>query len=178
MSNLFLPGYWPHTALYIGTPEDREDLGIQLAPDLASYWSNDRCVLEALKDGVRFRPLDETLSVDAVTVIRPTLDSHTIARSIERAALHHGKMYNFDFDFFRSDRLVCTEVIYHAYDGALPIELRERAGRPSLAAEDLLDMAFDTPHFEVVAIFGATTCPDQLINAPHAKEALSESYRV
>jgi hypothetical protein len=57
-----------------------------------------------------------------------------------RAASHEGKGYNFDFDFLRSDRLVCTELVYRAFDGIgnVTIPLSERAGRPKLFAEDLL----------------------------------------
>ena len=60
------------------------------------------------------------------------------------------------FDFFRSDRLVCTEVIYRAFDGVggISIPLRERAGRPTLSAEDLLDLAVDGGGFMPVAVAG------------------------
>ena len=60
--------------------------------------------------------------------------------------LHEGKMYNVDFDFFNSDRLVCSEVPYRAYDGleSLRFPLRERAGRKTLPVEDLLEFALDT----------------------------------
>ena len=43
--------------------------------------------------------LEETLSVDAVAVIRPQLDRAHIARGITRVSAHEGKLYNFDFDF-------------------------------------------------------------------------------
>ena len=158
MSNLFFPGYWPHAALYVGSEQDRERLGVTVDDEVARHWRDDRCVLEALKDGVRFRPLEETLAVDAVAVLRPGLDTEQIARAIECVAPHQGKLYNFDFDFFRSDRLVCTEVVYRAYDGAMDIPLHERAGRPTLSAEDVLDLAFDGDRFDVVAVYGAGSC--------------------
>lgn len=177
MSNLFLPGYWPHSALYVGKSGDRERLGIVVDEEVSRVWHGDRRVLEALKDGVHFRPIAETLSVDAVAVLRPRLEPSEIARAIERVAPHQGKMYNFDFDFFRSDRLVCTEVVYRAFDGPLDIALRERAGRPTLSAEDLLDLAFDDGPFEVVAISGSPGCEGRLLLGDEAREALAASYR-
>jgi hypothetical protein len=179
VTNLFLPGFWPHAALYVGTEADRMRLQVSVDAARAERWSGDRRVLEALKDGVLFRPLEQTLAVDAVAVIRPNLDDEGIAEALARVAEHEGKLYNFDFDFFRSDRLVCTEVVYRAYDGLGPIRipLRERTGRPTLSAEDLLDLAVEGEGFEPVAVFGAPTCPDRLIEGEDARAAIRDSYR-
>ena len=178
-TNLFLPGYWPHAALYIGSEDDRRRMQIELDPERDARWIGDRRVLEALKDGVLFRPLEETLAVDAVAVIRPQLDEAELAQAITRAADHEGKLYDFDFDFFRSDRLVCTEVIYRAYDGLGPMRLplTERSGRPTLSAEDLLDLAVDGQGFDPIAICGAPTCPESLIEGDGARGAILRSYR-
>ena len=178
-SNLFLPGYWPHAALYVGSAGEVDRLGLEPLGETAARWPEPLRVLEALKDGVRFRPLSETLAVDSVAVIRPQIADKEIARAIARAAAHEGKGYNFDFDFFRSDRLVCTEVIYRGLDGVggLDIELTERAGRPTLSAEDLLDMAADGRGFEPIAVFGPDCCCGELVTGATARGALLASYR-
>lgn len=179
LSNLFLPGYWPHVALYVGSNQDREALGIEVDDQRAALWQGEIRTLEALKDGVRLRPLSETLAVDAVAILRPRLAEHHIAEAIGRALQHEGKRYNFDFDFFRADRLVCSEVIYRAYDGVAGIELplQERAGRPTLSAEDLLDLAVEERWFHCLALYGATTCPENLVTSPDARNKLATSYR-
>jgi hypothetical protein len=179
VTNLFLPGYWPHAALFVGGEGDRRRLAIELDSDRRDRWGGDRMVLEALKDGVLFRRLDETLAVDAVAVIRPQIDQTLVAQAIARAARHEGKGYDFDFDFFRSDMLVCTEVIYRAYDGVGPLRLTltERSGRPTLSAEDLLDLALEGSGFAPVAVFGAPTCPAELVVGEEAHEAIRGSYR-
>ena len=180
LTNLFLPGFWPHAALYIGSEDDRLNMNVALDEDRATRWSGDRRVLEALKDGVLFRPLDQTLAVDAVAVIRPQLDQSDIARGLARVAKHEGKLYNFDFDFFSSDRLVCTEVVYRAFDGlgSIRIPLQERSGRPTLSAEDLLDLAYAGRGFDPVAVYGGPTCPDSLVEGEHARDAISKANRV
>jgi hypothetical protein len=73
---------------------------------------------------------------------------------------HEGKPYDFDFDFTRSDRLVCTEVVYRSYEGVggLRFELTRRAGRLTLAAEDLLNMALERNGFELLAIYAPGRC--------------------
>ena len=180
LTNLFLPGFWPHASLYLGSEHDRRQMEIAVDEDRGKRWSGDRRVLEALKDGVLFRPLEETLAVDAVAVIRPQLDHAELARGIARVLEHEGKLYNFDFDFFRSDRLVCTEVIYRAFDGLGPIRipLQERSGRPTLSAEDLLDLAWAGSGFDPVAVYGGPTCPDRLVEGEEARDAISAANRL
>ncbi len=133
VTNYFLPGYWPHAALYIGDDQ----------------------VIESLKDGVRQRTLDSPFGNDALTVIRPTLDESLIGSVIDRARLHIGKPYDFDFDFTRSDRIVCTEVVYRSYEGigGTRFQLSKRAGRQTLSAEDLLNDALRGENFRLHAVY-------------------------
>lgn len=156
MTNLFLPGYWPHGALYIGSLAEREALGVTCDPERAARSGGAVRVLEARKDGVRFRALADTLSVDCVAVLRPRLDPAALARCLGRALTHEGKLYDFEFDFRRSDRMVCTEVIYRGFHGEPPIafSLASRFGRLCLSAEDLVAQALDGNAFDVVAVYG------------------------
>ena len=179
LTNLFFPGVWPHAALYVGTPEQREAAGIRPDEEKMARWSDGICVLESRKDGVLLRPLADTLLVDAFTVLRPSLAPEKVALAVERALRHEGKQYNFDFNFFNSDRVVCTELVYRAYDGLGTIEfpLQERAGRKTLSAEDLLDYALDTRTFTPVALFGMPGCEDAVLFGEPVREALIASYR-
>ncbi len=178
-TNLFMPGFWPHAALYVGTPAQRDELGVTVPEDKRPLWTNDVCTLEALKDGVRLRPLSDTLAVDFFVVLRPRLPADTVRQAIERGLVHEGKNYNFDFDFFSSDRLVCTEVVYRSYDGLGGIEfpLADRAGRKTLSAEDLLDFALEDDRFEPVAIFGVAGCESDIAFGDDVRDLLTASYR-
>ena len=179
LTNYLLPGSWPHASLFIGTPQQRIDLGIDVDAGIAARWVETKCTLEALRDGVLFRPLSETLDVDYFAVIRPKLTLAEIVEGIERVVKHEGKSYNFDFDFFTSDKLVCTEVVYRAFDGigGIDLPLTERAGRKTLSAEDLLDLALSNDGFSPVAIFGFPSCKEQLISGTDARAVLKDSYR-
>ncbi|MEN8693963.1 MAG: YiiX/YebB-like N1pC/P60 family cysteine hydrolase [Akkermansiaceae bacterium] len=152
LSNLFLPGYWPHAAYYIGDAIERDHLGIE--PTDAN---NGRIsVLEAKKDGVLYRTLEETLAVDAFVVIRPRIKDAHLREALSRAMTHEGKLYDFVFDFRNADRLVCTEVIYRAYHGVgnFSFALSHRSGRHCLSAEDILNQGIGAALFEVVLCFG------------------------
>ena len=159
-TNYFLPGYWPHAALYVGTHDDLRRMGIadhdNVRPRLAN-WTDvaSRSVLEALKDGVRIRPVDSPLASDSVVVIRPLVDETQVAAALAQGFMHEGKPYDFDFDFCSSHRLVCTEVVYRSYEGIADVrfELQRHVGRFALAAGDLLRMALARRHFEVVACY-------------------------
>lgn len=179
LTNLFFPGVWPHAAFYIGTPSQRQAASVDASKEQLQRWTDSICVLEARKDGVLLRPLEETLLVDAFVVLRPRLSADNVRYAVERALMHEGKKYNFDFNFFNSDRVVCTELVYRAYDGLEDIEfpLTERAGRKTLSAEDLLDFALETNTFEPVAIFGVQDCESAILYGQSVSEVLRSSYR-
>ena len=177
MTNLFLPGFWPHASLYIGSQQERADLDPDnKCPELLRS-DDPKCILEARKDGVLFRELHDTLSVDACTIIRPKLSGEQIRDGIARGMSHEGKGYDFEFDFTRADKLVCTEVVYRAYQGIgkMQFALTSRSGRFCLSAEDLLDSAVDDQFFTVVAVYGFKG--NRFFENDAATEKLIESYR-
>lgn len=148
LSNLFLPGYWPHAALFIG-----DSTGWEAMPPGAAEGP---FFLEAKKDGVRVRPAIETMAVDELLVMRPPLEAGVIEELIRKSCREHaGKPYDFVFDFRTADRLVCTEVVYRTYHGAGPVrfELAEVGGCLCLPAEAFLDQAMACG-FELVAAAG------------------------
>ena len=70
-------------------------------------------------------------------------------------------------------------MVYRAYDGLGEncIELVERAGRPTLSAEDLIDLALDHGFFEPIAIFGTSESEDRLVTGQEVGDLLARSYR-
>lgn len=143
MSNWFLPGFWPHAALYLGSPSDLESVTGPLPPALRVRFRDNTRFLEAKKDGVRLRPAEETLALDACLLLRPPLAPHSLADALNRALSHEGKLYDFLFDFRTADRLACTEVIYRTYHGFPPVSfnLVVKSGRACIPAEDMIDQA-------------------------------------
>lgn len=180
ITNYFLPGYWPHAALYMGTTEELKSLGLHEHDNLREDWpriesldAEPHRALEALADGVRVRPLARALASDAVTVLRPQLSDEQVGTALARGFSHEGKPYDFDFDFTRSDRMVCTEVVYRTFEGVgdMKFQLTKRVGRLTLAAEDLIRMSLSGSAFDVVALFSPEHS-DQLLLGDAAKEVL------
>lgn len=181
LTNYFLPGYWPHAALYLGDVDSLGALGVHEHEHVKPRWArlldatsnSDGHVLESMRDGVNLRTLKSPFASDSVVVLRPTLSREEIGRAIARVLMHEGKAYDFDFDFRRADRLVCTEVIYRAYDGvgSINIPLVQRAGRPTLSGSDLIQMGIGDTNFTPVAVF-APMLTSGIVTGSLAREVL------
>ncbi len=146
LSNAFLPGFWPHSAIYIGRLDDLKRLGIADHPAvrerLQAYLRKAPdgevlTVLESVSEGVIFNSVTESMHADFVAVLRPRIPERQIGEAIARAFSHHGKPYDFEFDFFTSDKLVCTELVYRAYEGFLHFDLVKVMGRDTLPAVEI-----------------------------------------
>lgn len=175
LSNGFLPGFWPHMALYVGTVEELERRGLGTHPfvqqHLERYRQPDRSgherrVIEAVASGVIFSSLEEMASADHVAVLRPRVSEARKNAAIARAFSHYGKPYDFDFDFFSTDKLVCTELIYRAYDEFIA---GERVGFPlvRILGRDTL------PPDEAVRIFAREHALDrqgEVVGLPPARQ--------
>lgn len=133
LSNAFLPGFWPHALIYLGPSKDWASLkladGTELRADPAVRAALPRYeaaidgrparVIEAISEGVVFNSLEHAVQKDYVAVFRPELPEAAIAAAIRRAILFLDRPYDFDFDFASDDRIVCTELVYRAYDEEL-----------------------------------------------------------
>ncbi len=147
VSNAFLPGFWPHSAMYVGDIDDLRDLGIADHPDvkgrLAEFLQPDadghtHRILEGVSNGIVFASVEHSLHADYVAVLRPRLSKELRAKAIARAFRHLGKPYDFEFDFFTSDKLICTELLYRAYEDSLHFPLVRIMGRDTLPAVEIV----------------------------------------
>jgi hypothetical protein len=145
LSNIGLPGFWPHAELYVGTPEQLA-AGLDADPEVrawvatlpgqpktfsgylaqafpekwGAYQGRDAHgdplrIIESISEGVSFTGVEHGMHVDYVGVLRPRLSRVEKARAIARAFAYQGRPYDFNFDFFSDSTLVCTELVYKAY---------------------------------------------------------------
>ncbi|MFV8751874.1 YiiX/YebB-like N1pC/P60 family cysteine hydrolase [Nannocystaceae bacterium ST9] len=142
LSNVGLPGFWPHAILYVGDhdkfaayfddPEvlawvaqvsgEAIDLPTWLSREYPAEWlqfttleeGQPYRVIEAISEGVSFSPMDHVVG-DYVVALRPKLDKLSKAQAIVAAFGYLGRPYDFDFDFATDHALVCTELVWRAY---------------------------------------------------------------
>ncbi|MDR0274946.1 MAG: hypothetical protein LBI48_06345 [Burkholderiaceae bacterium] len=144
LSNIGLPGFWPHAALYIGdaqergayfdTPEIRAWLKTQgvtgerfetllqtryprayrLAGQPGEAGAMPR-IIEAVGKGVIFTSLEHSAAADSVAALRPRLSRLEVAQAVLKSFDYFGRPYDFDFDFRTDGQLVCTELVFKSY---------------------------------------------------------------
>jgi hypothetical protein len=148
LSRAFMPGFWAHAALYVGTTNDLAKLGLADDPRVRRHWrefarrdaeGHEYLILEAVPEGVRMTTLEHCIGIaDSAAVLRPRVTEAQIHEAVARAFSHLGKPYDFDFDFFSTDKLVCTELVYRAYDGQVAFPLVDVMGRKTVPPTELV----------------------------------------
>ncbi len=179
MSNIGLPGFWSHAALYLGTPEERRiffadadtqawvkqqgepssDFELLLQTRYPKAYETSLKpqeeghvvrVIEAISEGVSFTTLEHSADCDSLVALRPRLSKAEKAQALVRAFHYAGRPYDFNFDFSTDSELVCTELVYKAYEPAagfrgLNFPLVEMLGRKVTPANDIAKQ-FDSQH--------------------------------
>ncbi len=142
LTNVGIPGFWTHAALFIGTRAQRETLSQQ--PDVKKWlvsqgaeslddlikrrypgahagmqlpYKDGRLpqVIEAISDGVSLTSLAYSATCDSLAVMRPRLSTVNRGAAVVRAMRYYGRPYDYDFDFGSDKSLVCTELIVKSY---------------------------------------------------------------
>lgn len=170
-SNAGIPGFWSHAALYVGTSEERalyfgevenaawlkeqgsrdgtlEDLLRSRYPAryrISSIPGEDNRlprIVEAIGEGVSFSSLEHSASADSLAVLRPNVSQKTKMQAIIKAFQYSGRPYDFNFDFRTDSELVCSELIYKAYEETestegLRLPLSSVMGRKLISPNDI-----------------------------------------
>ena len=161
-SDVFIPGAFKHAMVYVGSPEDRRNAGLD--PDrisdvdvpgmskeaLARAINEPRTVsgsqadlIEAVAEGVKFSNLAHIMDthINRLVVLRPQLAPDAKREALTEVFLFLRDGYDFKFDFADASEQVCTEVVYRAYNdkGSLAFSLTKRAGRETLSADDIVN---------------------------------------
>jgi hypothetical protein len=142
LTNVGIPGFWTHAALYIGSSAQRDALStnaqVQAWLKRQGAGSLDKLiqkrfpkafssmqrpykdghrpsVIEALSPGVGFTSLQYSATCDSLAVLRPRLSKVDRAAAVVGAMRYYGRPYDYAFDFGSDQSLVCTELVVKAY---------------------------------------------------------------
>ena len=186
MTNIGIPGFWPHVALFVGTPEELDryfgELGFSPSrtiqeqhPVLFETLAGDDSdgypmrVIEAIRPGVVLQSLETSAKCDYLAVIRPNLTKAEKFNALLAAFSHYGKPYDLNFDFSTNNELVCSELVYKAYKSvaSLPLEPEIINGRlllpPNRLAEEVTDHLGNDEAFRFVLFLDAIEKTDSII---------------
>ena len=166
LSGFGMPGYWSHSALYVGTVESRAAFfGREgaWAEDGFEAWLQEQCpdaydamlaklesgiqpeVVEALSVGVVLNDISVAAHADSVAVLRPRLPRSEIAVALARGLSVTGLPYDYDFDFESDSAMVCSELICKAFASGpgmkgLRFPTANRYGRRMTVANDMAQL--------------------------------------
>ena len=87
-----VPGYWNHSGLYVGNEQ----------------------VVHAISEGVVEEDILDFMRTDHLIILRHS-NSDSIFLALDRVKSIVGSPYDFDFDFKKTNRFSCTELIYYCY---------------------------------------------------------------
>lgn len=119
LTDAFIPGHWGHVAIWVGNEAELRALGIWdhavVKPHQEAIRAG-RGVVEALRSGVVANTLAHFLNIDDLAVLRQEdLSDAQRAEVVLQALRQMGKAYDFNFDVRTTDRIVCSELVYHSY---------------------------------------------------------------
>lgn len=166
LSNIGLPGFWPHAALWVGSPDELSAWAKDPAVDAAfpgsfighlqrqypQAWAaflapdhegHPRRIIEAVSEGVVFNSAEESIRADYVAAMRPVRSKVEKAKAIERAFFYFGRPYDFDFDFYTDESLVCSELVFKSFEPraeqeGLRLGLEKVVGRMTLGPNSIV----------------------------------------
>ena len=138
MTNVGIPGFWPHAAMHVGTLSEMEayfkDLPALKGKTVEEYlranypevlktfrmldeYGFERSVIESIRPGVVLTSLEHSGNADYLGVIRPKASKDGKWTAICRSFSYFGRPYDFNFDFMTDAALVCSELVYKSYHG-------------------------------------------------------------
>ncbi len=146
LTDKFIPGYYGHVAIWIGSPADWLAEGIDITKEaevqhLLPRITGGAMVVEALRSGVETNSLEHFLNIDDLAVLRHKGLSRDQKREyLLRTLRQVGKAYDFNFDVETDRRIVCSELAYVVFhDIDWPTE--KALGRATISPDNVARMA-------------------------------------
>lgn len=183
LTDKMIPGHYGHVAVWLGSEEELRALGIweQIAPIHQKRIREGGRIVEALRGGVTISTLPHFLNIDDLLVLR---DSRPVEQDYRRQAVltalaQVGKEYDFNFDVYTHQRIVCSELAYVVFPD-VPWPLARTLGRYTISPDNVAQMAVGkAPTFTPVIIYrdgkristGLSPLLAQLIGSPPIADA-------
>jgi len=202
LSNVGLPGFWPHAALYLGSSEELaarfdQDPAIleRFGGPFTDYLRREHGeafeafaerdseghphrVLEAISEGVVAASFEHSCGADYVAALRPRLTRVQIAEAIERALSYFGRPYDFNFDFATDDAIVCSELVMKAYEGQIDVPFITVAGKRAIPPTEIVrlfarELGLEHPSLEFVFFLDGVEGEDRAVHRDAERLAAS-----
>jgi uncharacterized protein YycO len=156
LTDAFIPGHWGHVAVWVGSESELRQLGIWEHPVVRPHQDNIRAgrgVVEALRAGVKMNTLKHFMNIDDLALLRAKSLSNAERVEVVLQTLRQvGKAYDFNFDVESTDRIVCSELVYHAY-GDVRWPIARHLGRVTISPDNVAIEATGKGAFNVALLY-------------------------
>lgn len=167
LSNLTIPGHWGHVAVWLGTKEELQALGVWDREDFKFFRAHveqGKNIVQMRKEGVVFNSLEEFMNLDEIAVTRLADVQNRKAAIYPLLANHLNKKYDFSFDAKSLGKITCTEFIAFSY-GDITWPDRIQLGRTVIAPDDMAKLTLDASQSELVMYVGSDNGQTQIKNS-------------
>ena len=152
LTDLFIPGNFGHAAIWLGTKSELIELGIWEHPIIQPFQKDIESgmnIIEAIRPGTGLTSMKRFLAIDEIAFMRQENvweDKEEALQIYRRAFEQLGKDYDFNFDVTTTSKIVCSELIYHAF-GKVNWPIEYILGRPTISPDNLAELLFfhETP---------------------------------
>ncbi len=156
LTDAFIPGHWGHAAIWIGQEEELQALDLWDHPLVVPHQTQIRqgkSVVEALRSGVEMNSLEHFMNIDDLGVLRHRKLNRDERREVILETLRQvGKAYDFGFDTQSANRIVCSELVYHAY-GKVQWPTDRTLGRVVISPDNVAQKAVDRGPFKIIQLY-------------------------
>lgn len=122
LTDKLIPGHFGHNAIWLGTKDQLKANGMWNHPSIVPHQKaieKGQSILESDRSGTHLKSLRKFMNVDEFAILRiNSVKSYTqfeVERAYKIALSQLGKVYDFNFDVETTDKIVCSELLYQAY---------------------------------------------------------------
>ena len=113
-SNIWIPGFWKHMSMYIGTGKYLKKHHSH--KHTSELKDNVQYIIEATGEGIKIVELDHIITKnDYLGISRTTFKKEKIERAIQNSFQYIWRNYDFIFNFYSDKNMVCSELIMKSY---------------------------------------------------------------
>lgn len=158
LTDSMIPGHYGHVAIWLGTEQQLKELQVwdKIEKKYQEKIRAGHYIVEALRPGVEINTLSHFLNIDDFLVIRdrrPNISDDYRRGAILQAIKQIGGEYDFNFDVYTHERIVCSEIAYVVFkDIKWPTE--HVLKRYSISPDNVAQFAHDKDRlFEPVIMY-------------------------
>lgn len=157
LSNLTIPGHWGHVAIWLGTKQELQSMGVWDREDFKAIRENvelGKNIIQMRKEGVVFSSLEEFMNLDEIAIMRVNAVQQKQASVYPMLAENISKKYDFSFDANSLGKITCTELVAFSF-GKISWHSRTQMSRIVITPDDMAKLTLDSNSAELITYIGS-----------------------